>query len=40
VGIVDVEAINGRVRAGLLKAAVTAGAFRNPHNLLRVANRF
>jgi acyl carrier protein len=27
VSIVDLEAINGRVRAGLLKAAVTAGAF-------------
>ncbi|MET0164078.1 MAG: GNAT family N-acetyltransferase [Vicinamibacterales bacterium] len=29
VGIVDLEAINGRVRAGLLKAAVTGGAFRD-----------
>lgn len=29
VSIVDLEAINGRVRAGLLKAAVTAGAFRD-----------
>jgi hypothetical protein len=29
VSIVDLEAINGRVRTGLLKAAVTAGAFRD-----------
>ena len=29
VSIVDLEAISGRVRAGLLKAAVTAGAFRD-----------
>ena len=29
VSIVDLEAVNGRVRAGLLKAAVTAGAFRD-----------
>lgn len=29
VSIVDLEAINGHVRAGLLKAAVTAGAFRD-----------